>query len=102
AYVTDPAENAEPVSAAVIAAVAQKFGLTPQQVEGMEADAFKALLVAHPDLTEAAVKEAEPDVTKDPEPEPKDKPVKKAKKPKKMPPWLNKPKDGDDDGDSGD
>ena len=44
-----------------------------------------------------AVKEAEPEVTKDPEPEPEDKPVKKAKKkPKKMPPWLK----GDDDGDS--
>ena len=50
--------------------------------------------------------EAVPDVTKDPEP----RPVKKAKKPKKMPPWLNKPKDGDDsdskgsddDGDSDD
>ena len=48
------------------------------------------------------VKEAEPEVTKDPEPEAKDKPVKKAKKkakgPKKMPPWLK----GDDDGDSDD
>ncbi len=34
--------------------------------------------------------------------EPKPKTVKKAKKPKKMPPWLNKPKDDDgDDGDSG-
>jgi len=40
--------------------------------------------------------EATPDVIKDPDP----KPVKKAKKkPKKLPPWLNKPKD--DDGDSG-
>ncbi len=46
-----------------------------------------------------AVKEAEPEVTKDPE-EAKDKPVKKAKKkPKKLPPWLNKPKDGGDDSD---
>jgi len=50
---------------------------------------------------DAAVKEAEPEVTKDPEPDAKDKPVKKAKKkPKKLPPWLNKPKD--DDGDSDD
>ena len=55
----------------------------------------------------AALKEADPDVTKDPEPEPKGRPVKKAKKPpkgkKKLPPWLNKPSgDGkDDDGDSG-
>ena len=40
--------------------------------------------------------EATPDVTKEPKP----RPVKKAKKPKKMPPWLNKPKD--DDGDSDD
>ena len=49
-----------------------------------------------------AVKEAEPEVTKDPEPEDAGKPVKKAKKkpkgPKKMPPWLK----GDDDGDDGD
>ena len=52
---------------------------------------------------EDALKEAEPDITKDPEPEDKPKPVKKAKKkPKKLPPWLNKPKDddGDSDGDS--
>jgi hypothetical protein len=44
----------------------------------------------------AEEQEAAPDVTKDPDP----KPVKKAKKPKKLPPWLNKPKD--DDGDSDD
>ena len=45
-----------------------------------------------------AVKEAEPDVTKEPEPE--DKPGRsrrpKGKKPKKLPPWLNKPS-GDDE-----
>jgi hypothetical protein len=41
----------------------------------------------------AEEQEATPDVTKDPDP----KPVKKAKKPKKLPPWLNKPKDDDDD-----
>ena len=38
--------------------------------------------------------EAVPDVAKDPAP----KPVKKAKKKKKLPPWLNKPSDGDDSG----
>jgi hypothetical protein len=55
----------------------------------------------------AAVKEAGPEVTKDPgpEPEPKDRPVKKAKKQpkgkKKLPPWLNKPDDSGDSGDDG-
>ena len=60
-------------------------------------------------VPEVAVKEAEPDVTKDPVPEPEDAPqAKKAKKPKKgkkLPPWLNKPDDGgkgDDDGDADD
>ena len=51
---------------------------------------------------EDALKEAEPDLIKDPE-EAKDKPVKKAKKkPKKLPPWLNKPKDDDGDSDGDD
>ena len=60
--------------------------------------ATKAETIEAPDVV---LKEAEPDVTKDPEPEDKPKPVKKAKKkPKKLPPWLNKPKD--DDGDSDD
>ena len=49
---------------------------------------------------DVALKEAEPDVTKDPEDGDGDAPqAKKAKKPKKakkLPPWLNKPKDGDD------
>ena len=60
--------------------------------------ATKAETIEAPDVV---LKEAEPDVTKDPEPEDKPKPVKKAKKKsKKMPPWLNKPKDdGDSDGD---
>ena len=52
-----------------------------------------------PEVEVEALKEAEPEVTKDPE-EAKDKPVKKAKKKKKLPPWLNKPADdakGDDD-----
>ena len=52
-----------------------------------------------PVLTPLVAKEAEPEVTKEPEgtpAEPKPKPVKKAKgKKKKLPPWLNKP---DDDG----
>ena len=42
--------------------------------------------------TPAVQDEAVPDVAKD-------KPVKKAKKPKKLPPWLNKPKDDDGDDD---
>ena len=50
--------------------------------------ATKAETIEAPDV---ALKEAEPDVIKDPEPEAKDKPVKKAKKKKKLPPWLNKP-----------
>ena len=49
-------------------------------------------------FTVPAEKEAEPEVTKDPE-EAKDKPVKKAKKKKKLPPWLNKPADDDKDDD---
>ena len=58
--------------------------------------ANKSEAIEPPDV---ALKEAEPDVTKDPEPEAADKPAKKAKKPKKakkLPPWLNKPS-GDDD-----
>ena len=61
---------------------------------------------AAPDV--AAIKEADPDLTKDPGDAPDaEAPVKKAKKkpkgPKKLPPWLNKPADDDDgkDGDDG-
>ena len=55
-----------------------------------------------PEVEVEALKEAEPEVTKDPaaEPEAADKPVKKAKKKKKLPPWLNKPADDDGKGDS--
>jgi hypothetical protein len=54
-----------------------------------------ALVVDQGAVQSFIVKEAEPDVTKDPE-EAKDKPVKKAKKKKKLPPWLNKPQDDSD------
>jgi hypothetical protein len=63
---------------------------------GSKEDAVAALETVAAAVKEAAPAETEtvtPDVTKDPAP----KPVKKAKKPKKLPPWLNKPKDGDGD-----
>lgn len=90
----------------LIARRAEELGVANPLDEGTEAnkssnEAEAALLNASLQtvmLAEDVLKEAEPEVTKDPEPEDEPKPAKKAKK-KKMPPWLNKPKD--DDGDSG-
>ena len=80
--------------AATARAAARLWTETAEKAEAAEA-------VQTATLAEDALKEAEPEVTKDPE-EAKDKPVKKAKKKpkggKKLPPWLNKPDDGSDDG----
>ncbi len=68
--------------------------------------ALAAGVVSEAEAAQIAVKEAEPEVTKEPEQapaEPENRPVKKARKkpkgPKKLPPWLNKPDDGDGDDD---
>jgi hypothetical protein len=78
-----------------VTATAEKISSEDEAVTALEA---KPLVVT------VAAKEAEPEVTKDPEPEEPDRPVKKAKKKpkggKKLPPWLNKP--ADDDGDADD
>ena len=57
-----------------------------------------AELTKSDDVTEPVVKEAEPEVTKDPEDEDTEKASKPKKGGKKMPPWLNKPDDDDSKG----
>ncbi len=95
----------------LIARRARELGVANplDESDGATKSSSEAEAVAAEDVT-AAVKEAEPEVTKEPEQpagEPEDRPVKKARKkpkgPKKLPPWLNKPADGDDgDGDNDD
>jgi hypothetical protein len=101
------ADKAEETIAAELAG--KGLALTSEQIKSLIAQIQKKLLEqakrGHTTAIPApeAVKEAEPEVTKDPEPADADKPVKKAKKkpkgPKKMPPWLNQSGDGDGDDD---
>lgn len=86
---------------------AGKGGSDEKARKAYAAEALAAGVVSEAEAAQIAAKEADPDVTKEPEGAPGDKPepVKKAKKkPKgarKLPPWLNKPS-GDDEGGGGD
>ena len=103
--VANPLDDDDSTSKGTVTDTAEKSAPYTGPVEPVQ-EALEKAAAERPDsvtVLPPAVKEAEPDVIKDPEPEDKPKPVKKAKKkPKKLPPWLNKPKDDDSDSDSDD